>query len=86
MNRILPLPRLVLHGAEDSIISLSCGQYLANQLDNTELVVIDHASHAILVEQPKALATSVLQFVQQQILPHLVERRQQQDLLALARS
>jgi pimeloyl-ACP methyl ester carboxylesterase len=82
INRILPIPRLVVHGAEDSIIPLSCGQYLANQLD-TELVVIDHASHAILVEQPKALATSVLTFVQQQILPHLAERRQQQEILFL---
>jgi pimeloyl-ACP methyl ester carboxylesterase len=59
-------PALVLHGAQDEIIPIKCGQHVSNQL-GTELVSIDRASHMVLLEQPKEVARHVLAFLLQHI-------------------
>jgi pimeloyl-ACP methyl ester carboxylesterase len=53
---------LVLHGATDKVIPVKSGQFVANQLQ-TELVVVEHASHLVLVEQPEAVAKAIVAFL-----------------------
>lgn len=60
-DSILP-PALVMHGMDDEVIPLHCGQHLANQLDTT-LVVLPNTSHMILVEAPDPVADDILKFI-----------------------
>ena len=55
-------PCFVLHGADDQIIPVASGQFVANQLGSS-LNVVDHAGHMILVEQPQPVAKILLEFV-----------------------
>jgi pimeloyl-ACP methyl ester carboxylesterase len=56
---------LVMHGTDDEVIPIHCGQALANELD-TDLVSIPNASHMILLEQPQVVAEHVLAFLKKQ--------------------
>jgi pimeloyl-ACP methyl ester carboxylesterase len=64
------LPALVVHGAEDQIIPVECGQHLANLLLlppeklQTNFVVIERASHQVMMEQPELVAVTVLHFLE----------------------
>lgn len=58
----LPSRALVLHGTDDQIIPIHCGQQVANQL-GSDLVSIPDASHLILLEQPELVAQHVLEFL-----------------------
>lgn len=55
-------PCLVIHGHDDQIIPLHAGQELANLLQSP-LVVIDEASHLVMMEQPRRVALKVLEFI-----------------------
>lgn len=55
-------PPLVLHGIEDQVIPIQCGQDLANKW-KTEIITVPDASHMILLEQPDTLATHVLGYM-----------------------
>lgn len=64
-KEIIPLqttPCLVVHGATDKIIPIKSGQFVANQLQS-ELVVVENASHLVLVEQPEVVAKAILNFL-----------------------
>lgn len=60
---------LLVHGAVDGVIPLECAQDLHNMLlqqssnDISELVVIDEASHLVMIEQPAQVAVYVLPFL-----------------------
>jgi len=56
-------PILVVHGAEDGLLSVERGQDVANYLE-TDLVVIDKASHLVMMEQPKEVASHIVKFVE----------------------
>ena len=56
-------PALVLHGVEDGVIPLKCGQQLANHL-KTSLVSIENASHMVHLEQTNEVAKHVWSFLQ----------------------
>jgi len=58
----LPSRNLVLHGIDDELVPIHCGQVLANHL-GTELVSIPNSSHMVLIEQPTKVAQHILQFV-----------------------
>lgn len=58
-----PPPSLVLHGIEDEIIPIKCGQDLANHM-KTGFVTISNASHMVLLEQPDEVAEHVFSFLQ----------------------
>ena len=56
------LPNLIIHGVEDEIIPIVGGQLIANCL-NSDLLVVNDASHSVLVEQPKYVATKIHDFL-----------------------
>jgi len=59
--RALRVPALVIAGAEDKIVDLSVAREMAGLIPHASLVVIEHAGHMPMVEQPdqttEALAT-----------------------------
>jgi pimeloyl-ACP methyl ester carboxylesterase len=55
-------PCLVVHGATDKVIPIKSGQFVANQL-RTELVVVENASHLVLVERPEVVAKAIVKFL-----------------------
>jgi pimeloyl-ACP methyl ester carboxylesterase len=57
-------PALVLHGTDDEIVPIHCGQQVANQL-RTTLVAVTDASHMILMEKPDKVAQHLVDFLQQ---------------------
>lgn len=56
-------PALILHGVEDGVVPLKCGQQLANHL-KTSLVSIENASHMVHLEQTNEVAKHVWSFLQ----------------------
>ena len=56
------LAPLILHGIEDQIIPISCGQELANRW-NVPLVSIPDAGHMLLIEQPTVVARHVFDYI-----------------------
>lgn len=65
VNELLPTKAssniLVLHGTDDEVIPIHCGQALANELE-TDLVSIPNASHMVLMEQAQVVAEHILDF------------------------
>ena len=57
------LPTLVLHGASDVIIPPAAGHELA-QILNTQVHVVENAGHMVALEQPRAVATAIVDFLQ----------------------
>jgi pimeloyl-ACP methyl ester carboxylesterase len=55
-------PCLVVHGATDKVIPIKSGQFVATQLQ-TELVVVENASHLVLVERPEVVAKAIVKFL-----------------------
>jgi hypothetical protein len=46
------LPKvLIIHGADDRLIPIECGQHLYNNISSSELVVVDSASHLVHMAQ-----------------------------------
>lgn len=64
LDVVRSLPALVVHGVDDGVISVKCGQHLANQLPKSKLVVVEKASHLVTIEQPDEVAQAVLRFLQ----------------------
>lgn len=66
------LPILVIHGVDDGVFPLSCGQALANiatsmasSTSSTLFVPVEQASHFVMMEQAHKVATTVLDFLVQ---------------------
>lgn len=58
------VPTLILHGADDGVIPVECGQHLHNLLlPKSEFVVIDRASHLVMIEQPDRAAQEAFAFI-----------------------
>jgi pimeloyl-ACP methyl ester carboxylesterase len=53
---------LVIHGSHDGAIPVQAGQELANRLQ-APFVVIEDASHLVMLEQPEQTARVVLEFI-----------------------
>jgi pimeloyl-ACP methyl ester carboxylesterase len=47
----LEIETLVIHGADDLLLSPECGKELAEKITNAELVIYPKASHAVYVEK-----------------------------------
>jgi pimeloyl-ACP methyl ester carboxylesterase len=59
------VPTLVVHGADDGVIPVQCGQHLARQLlPHSTFVVMEEASHMVMLEQPEQTARHVMAFLQ----------------------
>ena len=53
----------LIWGADDQITPLSNAHYLINQLPDADLEIIPDAGHLVVLEQPQAVAESVLRFI-----------------------
>lgn len=56
-------PTLVLVGEHDAIKPRKYAEIIACEIPNSELIVIPHAGHAVVMEQPGAFNSAVLGFV-----------------------
>lgn len=56
-------PALVIHGVDDGIIPLECGQHLANQLPKSKFVALEKSSHLTMMELPERVADEILLFL-----------------------
>jgi pimeloyl-ACP methyl ester carboxylesterase len=57
------VPTLVLCGREDRMTPPKYSVYLATQLPRAYLVLIDHAGHSVMIEQPDETNVALLDFV-----------------------
>ena len=57
------VPALVVWGANDRIVPLSCGELYARSLPRARLEVIEGSGHCIDMERPAELAALIAQFV-----------------------
>ena len=51
----ISVPTLVVCGREDRMTPLKFSEYLAQRLPSARLVVIEHAGHMTMLEQPASL-------------------------------
>jgi 3-oxoadipate enol-lactonase len=58
-------PTLILHGAEDQIISVSEAEEMQTTLPNARLEIIPQAGHLLNLEQPQAFNAAVRRFLAQ---------------------
>lgn len=56
-------PALVLTGADDLLTPPRYAQYLANKLPVARLVIVPQAGHMVMLEQPRQVASSLLDFL-----------------------
>ena len=63
LHTIRKIPALIIHGKEDGILPLECGQHLADQLPQSTLLVVDQASHLVMLEQPEKVGEELLLFL-----------------------
>jgi abhydrolase domain-containing protein 8 len=72
LNALAHVPTLVLHGAEDGVVPVQCGQHIASQLPQSSLVVLEQASHMVMLEQPEETARQVVAFLEKlaKLLPN----------------
>jgi pimeloyl-ACP methyl ester carboxylesterase len=64
------VPTLILHGANDGLTPVECAQQIHNQLLTTQksdLVIIDQASHLVMIEQPDQAANALYNFMEKHI-------------------
>ena len=56
-------PTLVLHGREDAVVPLECGQRLVNNIPNADLYVFGQCGHWVQSEQRSKFMNVVTAFV-----------------------
>lgn len=54
---------LIVHGAEDKIIPVECGQHLHNKIPNSKLMIVDCASHLVHMEHASKIAEAIESFI-----------------------
>lgn len=63
-------PALVVCGRADLMTPVKYSLYLANNLPNADLVLVDRAGHSVMLEQPDQVNNALIDFIQsRQILP-----------------
>jgi pimeloyl-ACP methyl ester carboxylesterase len=60
---IRDIPVLIMHGTADGIVPVECAQFLSNCFSASQLVVIERASHLVMIEQPQLSADAVWKFL-----------------------
>jgi pimeloyl-ACP methyl ester carboxylesterase len=56
-------PTLVICGSNDQLTPTKYSQYLADQIPEASLVIVDDAGHMVMLEQPEAVVESIQDFV-----------------------
>lgn len=70
LTSVQKLPALVVHGSTDGVIPLECAKKLAALLPHSELVVVDNASHLVMIEKAAEVSDAILRFIQKLSTPH----------------
>jgi len=60
----ISVPTLVMHGETDRYVPVENARILARLIPGAELVVLPHASHLFLTDQPEATGAAVLGFLE----------------------
>jgi len=60
------VPTLVIHGQNDRLVPVGNGQLIADRIPDAKLLIIPHASHIFLTDQPEIAHASILEFLQAQ--------------------
>lgn len=65
MDRLgeIGLPVLVINGTDDRMTPLKYGRYLAEEIPDARLVVVEGAGHMVALEEPEAVASAVRRFL-----------------------
>ena len=59
----IKVPTLLVWGSEDAISPLANGELLAQEINNSRLVVIDNAPHPCYIDQPDRWHTELIDFL-----------------------
>ncbi|MFC1735415.1 alpha/beta fold hydrolase, partial [Candidatus Hydrogenedentota bacterium] len=59
----LTMPALVIHGSDDAIMPVSCGQYLAQNISNVSYKELPGKGHAILHTAASDISDSIRTFL-----------------------
>ena len=57
------VPTLIICGADDKMMPLKFSELLRDGITNSQLHVLDHAGHMVMLEQPDAVADLLKQFI-----------------------
>ncbi len=60
----LSLPTLIVCGAEDRLAPVKFSQYLHDQIQGSELVLVPGAGHMVMIEQPQATNSAIRAFLE----------------------
>jgi pimeloyl-ACP methyl ester carboxylesterase len=60
----LKMPTLIVHGAADSRIPVSCAHQLHNSIPGSQINVIPGAEHGLLANDPEIVRNMILQFLE----------------------
>ena len=66
MNKVkaIKVPCLIIVGKADRLTPLKYSQYFKENLEKAELVVIDKASHMVMLEKPEEFNLALLEFIE----------------------
>jgi 3-oxoadipate enol-lactonase len=59
----ITVPTLVIHGKSDALVPPGNGELIAARIKGSRLVLLDHASHLFLTDQPQTANKEILQFL-----------------------
>ncbi len=57
------VPSLVIHGADEKLVSIAAGRHLAETLPKATLVVFEKSSHCPFLEEPVRFDATLLEFI-----------------------
>jgi 3-oxoadipate enol-lactonase len=60
------VPTLVIHGQNDRLVRVENGQLIADRIPGAKLLIIPHASHILLTDQPEIAHPAILEFLKAQ--------------------
>lgn len=59
----LKIPTLVIHGAEDHLVPPENGRVVASRIPGAEFLLIPHAAHMLVTDQPELATETILAFL-----------------------
>ena len=59
----LKVPTLVIHGAEDHLVPPENGKVVASRIPGAEFLLIPHAGHILITDQPEVAMEAILAFL-----------------------
>ena len=60
----IKIPTLVVHGDQDHVLPAANGRMVADQIENSEFVLIPEAGHMITTDQPELSLQAVRRFLE----------------------